>query len=74
MASGLVALLDDVAAIAKIAATSLDDVTAAASKAGSKAVSHVENLCGSWSGNGRPRSVEPRALGVKPQASVLLPI
>jgi predicted DNA repair protein MutK len=38
MASGLVALLDDVAAIAKIAATSLDDVTAAASKAGSKAI------------------------------------
>ena len=35
MASGLVALLDDVAAIAKIAATSLDDVTAAAGKAGS---------------------------------------
>lgn len=41
MASGLVALLDDVAAIAKIAATSLDDVTAAASKAGSKAVGVV---------------------------------
>jgi len=41
MASGLVALLDDVAAIAKIAATSLDDVTAAASKAGTKAVGVV---------------------------------
>lgn len=41
MASGLVALLDDVAAIAKIAATSLDDVTAAAGKAGSKAVGVV---------------------------------
>ena len=41
MASGLVALLDDVAAIAKIAATSLADVTAAAGKAGSKAVGVV---------------------------------
>ncbi|WP_337187541.1 DUF808 domain-containing protein [Phenylobacterium sp.] len=41
MASGLFALLDDVAAIAKIAATSLDDVTAAAGRAGSKAVGVV---------------------------------
>lgn len=41
MASGLVALLDDVAAIAKIAATSLDDVTAAAGKAGAKAAGVV---------------------------------
>jgi len=41
MASGLVALLDDVAAIAKLAAASLDDVGAAAGKAGSKAVGVV---------------------------------
>jgi len=41
MASGLVALLDDVAAIAKLAAASLDDVTAAAGKAGTKAVGVV---------------------------------
>ncbi|HEX7885826.1 MAG TPA: DUF808 domain-containing protein [Phenylobacterium sp.] len=41
MASGLVALLDDVAAIAKIAATSLDDVAGAASKAGTKAAGVV---------------------------------
>jgi len=41
MASGLFALLDDVAAIAKIAATSLDDVVGAAGKAGSKAVGVV---------------------------------
>lgn len=41
MASGLVALLDDVAGIAKIAATSLDDVGAAASKAGVKAAGVV---------------------------------
>lgn len=34
--SGLLALLDDVAAIAKVAATSIDDVAAAAAKAGSK--------------------------------------
>ncbi|UWR54654.1 DUF808 domain-containing protein [Phaeobacter inhibens] len=34
--SGLLALLDDVAAIAKVAATSVDDVAAAASKAGAK--------------------------------------
>lgn len=41
MASGLAALLDDVAAIAKLAAASLDDVTSAAGKAGSKAVGVV---------------------------------
>jgi predicted DNA repair protein MutK len=41
MASGLVALLDDVAAIAKLAATSLDDVAAAAGKASTKAVGVV---------------------------------
>ncbi len=41
MASGLVALLDDVAGIAKIAAASVDDVGAAAGKAGSKAVGVV---------------------------------
>ncbi|HBS49379.1 MAG TPA: DUF808 domain-containing protein [Rhodobacteraceae bacterium] len=34
--SGLLALLDDVAAIAKVAATSVDDIAAAAGKAGSK--------------------------------------
>ncbi len=34
--SGLLALLDDVAAIAKVAAASVDDITAAALKAGSK--------------------------------------
>ena len=34
--SGLLALLDDVAGIAKVAATSIDDVAAAAAKAGSK--------------------------------------
>jgi uncharacterized protein len=41
MASGLLALLDDVAAIAKLAAASLDDIGAAAGKAGSKAVGVV---------------------------------
>lgn len=41
MASGLVALLDDVAAIAKIAAASVDDVASAAGKAGVKAVGVV---------------------------------
>lgn len=41
MASGLFALLDDVAAIAKIAATSLDDMAAAAGRAGSKAAGVV---------------------------------
>ncbi|UTP40854.1 DUF808 domain-containing protein [Phenylobacterium sp. LH3H17] len=41
MASGLVALLDDVAGIAKIAAASIDDMSAAAGKAGSKAVGVV---------------------------------
>ena len=41
MPSGLIALLDDVSAIAKMAATSLDDVTAAAGKAGAKAAGVV---------------------------------
>jgi uncharacterized protein len=41
MASGLAALLDDIAAIARLAAASLDDVTAAAGKAGSKAIGVV---------------------------------
>ena len=41
MASGLAALLDDIAAISKLAAASLDDVTAAAGKAGSKAIGVV---------------------------------
>jgi len=41
MASGLAALLDDIAAIAKLAAASIDDIGAAAGKAGSKAVGVV---------------------------------
>lgn len=41
MATGLVALLDDVAGIAKLAAASIDDVSAAAGKASSKAAGVV---------------------------------
>lgn len=41
MATGLVALLDDVAAIAKLAASSLDDIAGAAGKAGTKAAGVV---------------------------------
>jgi uncharacterized protein len=41
MATGLIALLDDIAAIAKLAAASLDDVAAAAGKAGAKAAGVV---------------------------------
>lgn len=41
MATGLIALLDDVAAIAKLAATSLDDVAAQTAKAGAKAAGVV---------------------------------
>lgn len=41
MATGLIALLDDVAAIAKVAAASIDDVAAQAVKAGSKAAGVV---------------------------------
>src|SRR6218665_2707508 len=41
MRSRLVALLDDVSVIAKMAASSLDDVGAAAAKAGSKAAGVV---------------------------------
>ena len=41
MAAGLAALLDDIAAIAKLAAASLDDIGAAAGKAGGKAIGVV---------------------------------
>lgn len=41
MSSGLLALLDDVAAIAKVAAASLDDVVSQAAKAGAKAAGAV---------------------------------
>lgn len=41
MPTGLVALLDDIVGITKLAAASLDDVTAAAGKAGSKAMGVV---------------------------------
>lgn len=41
MASGLAALLDDIATIAKVAAASVDDVAAAAGKAGAKAAGVV---------------------------------
>ena len=41
MATGLLALLDDIAAIAKVAAASLDDTAAAAAKAGAKAAGVV---------------------------------
>lgn len=41
MPGGLVALLDDIAAIAKVAAASVDDVAAAAGKAGAKAAGVV---------------------------------
>jgi uncharacterized protein len=41
MSGGLLALLDDVAAIAKVAASSLDDVAAQTVKAGSKAAGIV---------------------------------
>jgi predicted DNA repair protein MutK len=41
MSTGLIALLDDVASIAKVAAASLDDVAAAAGRAGAKAAGVV---------------------------------
>ena len=41
MATGLIALLDDIAALARVAAASLDDIAAGAAKAGSKAVGVV---------------------------------
>ena len=44
MSSGLLALLDDVAAIAKLAAASLDDAAAQASKAGSKAMTKAVGI------------------------------
>jgi predicted DNA repair protein MutK len=41
MSTGLIALLDDIAALAKVAAASLDDVAAQATKAGAKAAGVV---------------------------------
>lgn len=50
MAGGLVTLLDDVAALARLAAASADDVTAAAVRAGSKTVGVVIDDAGSRQG------------------------
>ncbi len=44
MSTGLIALLDDVAALAKLAAASLDDAAAQAAKAGSKAASKAAGI------------------------------
>ncbi len=44
MSSGLIALLDDVAALAKLAAASLDDAAAQAAKAGAKAASKAAGI------------------------------
>ncbi|MFZ4748223.1 MAG: DUF808 family protein [Sphingomonas sp.] len=44
MSTGLIALLDDVATIAKLAAASLDDAAAQAAKAGSKAASKAAGI------------------------------
>src|SRR5215203_6260722 len=41
MSIGLIALLDDIASLAKVAAASLDDVTAQAARAGAKAAGVV---------------------------------
>ncbi|MDP9806876.1 putative DNA repair protein MutK [Trueperella bonasi] len=41
MATGFIALLDDIAALARVAAASIDDIAAGAAKAGSKAVGVV---------------------------------
>ncbi|HYF52895.1 MAG TPA: DUF808 family protein, partial [Salinarimonas sp.] len=41
MSTGLLALLDDVASLTKVAAASLDDITAQATKAGAKAAGIV---------------------------------
>ena len=51
MSIGLIALLDDIAAIAKVAAASLDDVASQAAKAGIKAaVGHIRRH---WTDNRR---------------------
>ena len=58
MPSGLVALLDDIAGLTKLAAASLDDIGAAAGKAGSKAVGVVVD----------DTAVTPRyVVGLKPE-------
>jgi uncharacterized protein len=64
MSIGLLGLLDDVAAIAKVAAASLDDVAAQATKAGAKAAAVViddadlrpSGSCRSWAGLRSARS------------------
>ena len=43
MSVGLIGLLDDIAAIAKVAAASLDDVAGQAAKAGTKAAGVVDD-------------------------------
>ena len=61
MPSGLVALLDDIAGLTKLAAASLDDIGAAAGKAGSKAVGVVvddtADVTVAVTGNGTPADI-----------------
>ena len=55
MSIGLLGLLDDIAAIAKVAAASLDDVAAQATKAGAKAAAVVIELHRDTCSDFRPR-------------------
>jgi hypothetical protein len=48
MSIGLLGLLDDVAAIAKVAAASLDDVAAQAAKAGAQASRQTQRFRSGW--------------------------
>ena len=48
--SGLLALLDDVAAIAKVAATSVDDVASMAAQAGTKTARIIIDDADNWKG------------------------
>ena len=69
MPSGLAALLDDVAAITKLAAASLDDVGAAAGKAGTKAVGVVVDDAAVTPGYAMGFTPEPQKL---PKLTALL--
>ena len=74
MATGLLALLDDVAAIAKLAATSLDDVAAQTAKAGTKAAGVViDDVAAQVDESGR-LAVPRRRLAAQPIHSAPAPL
>ena len=63
--SGLLALLDDVAAIAKVASASIDDIAAASIETIRKSVAHNGNTEASFTKEGTIRSVSVTSVRIR---------